>query len=76
MFESVSAIVAPVARSFTLSTYWRRPTVSSAQATRALSGLTAQSLSAKKLWPFAIAGSSNSVSAGAVRLPLRRSRIG
>ena len=38
----------------TSTTYWRRPTVSSAQAISWLSGLIAISPTSKKSWPFAI----------------------
>ena len=39
-FSTVSVSTLPVAMSFTRSTYWRRPTVSSTQASSRLSGLT------------------------------------
>ena len=76
IFVIVSSWMRPVAISLTFSTYCRRPTVSSAQATSLLSGLTAQSDSEKKLWPLAMAGWSNSMVAGAVALPWRRSISG
>ena len=40
MFSTRSASTWPVAMSLTLSTHWRRPTVSSVQASLRLSGLT------------------------------------